>query len=205
MVGDPWSTHPKAPQLEILETPFYSERGQENRCLAYCLQMAIEYVSESFPDTWVQDRMTTLEIKDICSELLIGEAGWRPKKDESDFDNISGKAGPIHFEHILRDQSPTRETFIRIIKKHLSRNLPVIPIINARLLRRSRAAGLHAVLVIGMSKDKIAFHDPWGYPKDIQPMDEFIDSWDDVLNQFVTIDLGGQQTLGEDKGRGNKE
>jgi len=162
--------------------------------MVYSLAMVLDYISDSYPDEWVRKNVNSLSPSKIRENLTISEqTGWRPKQDE--LNSISENAGSVQFSHILRDQSPTKEIFAQIIEDHLEKNLPVIPIINAKLLRKDEKAGVHAVVAIGMDDSKIAFQDPWGYPKDIKLKDEFISAWDDILNQVVTISVGGQQTL----------
>lgn len=190
-----WISHPSE-NFPTLNVPFYSEKSRENECLVYSLAMAIEYISESHPDSWVRDKMTTLSLSVIRSHLTLGEAGWKAKNSEEDFRQLSDKVGPINFEHSIRDQSPTEETLVSLVNDHLERGVPIIPFINARMLRRDMKGGVHAVVITGMNDDYISFHDPWGYPKDIAEKDEFMEIWDDVLNQVITINLGGQQTLG---------
>lgn len=190
-----WVQHPKE-DLSTLNIPFKSEKDRENECFVYSLAMAIEFVSEEHPTKWVRESMKTLSPETIRNQLTIGDAGWKAKNSEKDFAEISEKAGPINFEHKLRDQSPAEETLVSLVNEHLERRVPVIPFINAKLLRRDKKAGVHAVVVTGVNDEHIAIHDPWGYPKDIVERGRFLEAWDDVLNQVVTIKLGGQQTLG---------
>lgn len=200
MSSTPWVNHP-TDGIETLDVPMYSESEREGQCMVYSLAMALDYLSKSYPDEWVRENIDFLPPSEIRKEITISDqSGWIPKQKE--LDSISEIAGSVQFTHILRDQSPTEEIFAQIIENHLEKDIPVIPIINAKLLRKDEKAGVHAVVAIGMDDSKIAFQDPWGYPKDIQPKDEFISAWDDVLNQVVTISVGGQQTLERDSALG---
>lgn len=200
MSSTPWVNHP-TDGMRTLDVPMYSESEREGQCIVYSLAMALDYLSNSYPDDWVRENIEFIppsEIRDVIT--LSGQSGWIPKPEELDL--ISELAGSVQFNHILRDQSPTEEIFAQIIEDHLEKEIPVIPIINAKLLRKNEKAGVHAVVAIGMDDSKVAFQDPWGYPKDIQPKDEFISAWDDVLNQVITISVGGQQTLQRDSALG---
>lgn len=193
MSATPWVVHPRD-DLSVLDVPFLAEKERENQCLVYCLAMTVKYVAKSYPDQWVRENMNILGPEEIRSSITINEqTGWVP--DTEELEQVSEKAGPLNFEHVLRDQSPTKQIFGKIVKSHLNRDLPVIPIINAKMLRRDKRAGVHAVVATGMNEDQIAFHDPWGYPRDIKQRNEFINAWDDVLNQVITVTVGGQQTL----------
>jgi len=206
MSAETWVHHPQKRGFSTLNVPFRTDRGQENASFVYSLTMTIEFVSEAHPAEWVRENMSTLSTSTIRENLTIDEAGWKAKNSEEDFEAISEEAGPINFDHKLRDRPPAEETMAGSIKDHLSRNVPLIPFINSRILRQNKCGGVNPVVVTGMNEDSVAFHDPLGHPKDIVDREVFLQAWDDVLNQVVTVSLGGQQTLGSQRlSRGESE
>jgi hypothetical protein len=156
--------------------------------------MVIDYIAYEYPDSWIRDRVEPISAEMIREHLSFNPEGWTPT--DSELDALSDELGPINIEHTLNTQSPSKETFSKIVQSHLEKSIPIIPIINIKMLRRGVKAGVHAVVVTGMNDDFIAIHDPSGHPYDLVDREDFISAWDMVTNQFIKIDLGGQQTLG---------
>lgn len=188
-----WTTHPNNNDIEILNVPPYSQKDTENECLVHCLRMVIDYAAINHPNSWINKEIEKITSEKVRDHLTINRSGWVPKQTE--LDNLSAEVGPIEFNHRLEKQSPTEETFYRIIRNHLENDLPVIPIINVKKLRRRVQAGVHAVVAVGMNDESIAINDPWGHPYDVVDRTEFVEAWNDTVNQFITIELGGQQSL----------
>lgn len=188
-----WTTHPNNKDIDILNVPSYSQKKAENECLIHCLRMVVDYIATYHPSSWVNAEMDKISPDKIRNCITINKSGWVPNQDE--LDSLSTDIGPIEFNHSLEKQSPTEETFYRVIKNHLDNDLPVIPIINVKKLRRGVQAGVHAVVAIGMNDKSIAINDPWGYPYDVVNRTDFVKAWNDTVNQFITIELGSQQKL----------
>lgn len=188
-----WTTHPDNSEIEILNVPAYSEKDSENECLVHCLRMVINYAATCHPNSWINEGIAEVSSGKVREYLTINRSGWVPDQDE--LDNLAADIGPIKFNHRLERQSPTEETFYRIIRSHLDNDIPVIPVINVKKLRRGVKAGVHAVVAVGMNDETIAINDPWGHPYDLVDRKDFIEAWNDTVNQFITIELGGQQSL----------
>jgi len=188
-----WRAHPEKTDIEILDVPAYSQRGVEKECLLQCVRMSIDYLAKSYPNDWIRNNISTVDLSFLRRFISVSGAGWTP--DDSELESLSAELGPINFTHTMERQSPKEETFYRIIRNNLDQHLPIIPIINAKKLRYGSKGGAHAVVVVGMNEDSIAINDPWGYPYDIVGKEDFIPAWDDTINQFVTLEVGGQQTL----------
>lgn len=200
MPPEPWRGHPTEESPDVLQVPAASDKETENECLVYCLWMSVQYVANFYPEDWVQNEVTALDLDEIRSILTLREAGWVP--DQDDLDEVSNAAGPVHFEHKLRQQSPAHSTLERIIENHLNENMPIIPIVNARILRENRKGGVHAVVVTGMDNESIAINDPWGYLYDTVSKERFVEAWDDTVNQVITVSIGEQQAISNGNQRG---
>ncbi|WP_436343100.1 hypothetical protein [Natronorubrum sp. FCH18a] len=197
---EPWRGHPVEDSPDVLQVPAASDKETENECLVYCLWMSVQYVTNFHPEDWVREEATTLDLDEIRSNLTLREAGWVP--DQNDLDDVSDSVGPIRFEHKLKQKSPAHSTLERIITNQLNKDMPIIPIINARILREDRKGGVHAVVVTGMDDDSIAINDPWGYLYDTVNKERFVKAWDDTVNQVITVSIGEQQAISNEDQKG---
>ena len=194
MSSTPWVSHPNDGSLQILPVPVHTSRNPENKCIVHCLYMAIEYIAKEYPNKWVRENINRIKTEEIESEITLNEAGWRPKPDE--LDKIGDKTDIIEIEYAIQEEPLRNSALFGVAKNQFKRNLPLIPIINAKRLRQNRKAGLHAVVMLGLNNNSVVINDPWGYPYDIVDKEKFAKSWNDTINQYIKL-TPGKQRLGD--------
>lgn len=197
MASSPWTKHPNG-DLRVLQVPTVADKANEQKCLAHSLYMVLTYMSDFYPDEWVNENTNKLSVEEIIQRITHSPSGWRPRED--DFEEISEQAGAVQFKYVLKDRPLSDERLLGILNENLNDHLPVVPFINAKKLRKNQRGGVHAVVVVGMENDTVALNDSWGYLYDKVDASRFLEAWNDTLNQFVLVEPGSQQSVSNQNG-----
>jgi len=183
--------------VEALNVPLLTQPNTEKECLLYSLGMVLQYMEKVHPSEEIREHTEAYKPKELKDDkITIRDSGWSPTDD--DLERLSDDLGVVSVEWRYWKGAPPVGAFTEIVEEHLSDDLPVIAVVDARRIQRIDADdSQHAIVITGMEKGEVAFNDPWGTKNKVLNRDVVKGAWDTMLNRLMLIDTSVQSVFNE--------
>ncbi len=157
----------------ILPVP-YRKQVTESSCFPACIRMVLRFYGDDVDERWLWMRGILLPEHTGTWDVTLA-----PVLKSSGYDSVSYWSGSINgwsttvplktrekykelYRRGIRDGSLThrRNASLQLIKKYLSRGIPVLAEVNADVFYGRKCGWTHMVVIVGCSKNFFYVHDP---------------------------------------------
>jgi len=150
--------------------------------------MVQEYFRTGYDSEAVNESVPAVRPAEMKESITIRESGW--SFDQSELNSLSKQTDPIAWKLNHSFDNPNRSSLYKTVEENLSKDQPVIVVVDVGKLRnKGSATGLHAVVAIGLNDQQIAISDPWGEMAEPFDRDEFAHAWDPIAHRTITTHM----------------
>jgi len=120
--------------------------------------------------------VSDISVEEMKDHITIREAGWSP--DHAELKSLSERTDPIRWNLYYSLDDLDNSILYQKIDSCLHRGFPIIVGVDVAQLRNRGTAGGHAIVVTGLTSNRVVINDPWGEMGEVLSWDTLANAWD---------------------------